>query len=387
MSHQKQLYQWTATSLEHLPHLSKTQAHVLSLWSFGMVAVRSCATSQIAAFWSEALDQPFHTTRQRLREFYLEAPQKRGEKRKELDVTLCFAGLLQWVLAFWHGRDLALALDATTLDDRFCVLVISVLFGKCALPVAWRVLPAQEKGEWKSHWLELLALLGPAVPEKMRVLVLADRGLYARWLYAKIVTLGWHPFLRVNVSGTFRPCGETKYHKMASLCPLGGQWAASGTAFQHDRALDCTLLACWKAGCAAPWLIVTDLPAEEADASWYRFRAWIEQGFKIIKSGGWQWQETRMKSCERVERVWLAIAVATLRSVSAGEEEAEDAPSSPIRAFRRGQMRLLVWFLRGNPLLMGDFCPEEWEASPQEKRGNTHRRNEQAPLPRENLPQ
>ena len=129
------------------------------LWSFGMVLARSCATSQIAALWSEVLDQPYNTTRQRLREFYLEAAKKRGKKRQELTVSLCFVGLLQWVLALWHGNDLALALDATTLDDRFVALVVSVLFGKCAIPVAWRVLPAQEKGQWKLHWLELLTLL------------------------------------------------------------------------------------------------------------------------------------------------------------------------------------------------------------------------------------
>ena len=220
----------------------------------------------------------------------------------------------------------------------------------------------------------------------MRVLVLADRGLYARWLYEKIVTFGWHPFLRVNVSGTFRPCGEAKYQKMASLCPLGGQWAASGTAFQHDRALDCTLLVCWKAGCADPWLIVTDLPAEEADASWYRLRAWIEQGFKVIKSGGWQWQNTQMKSCERVERVWLALAVATLLTISVGEAEPEPAFCS-IRAFRRGQFRIFARLSEGLRVVLGDLIPPKWEVSPQGKRRNTHRHDKQPPLPRENLPQ
>jgi hypothetical protein len=386
VSHQEQLYQWTETSLEHLPHLSKTQARVLMLWSFGMVLARSCATSQIAALWSEVLDQPYNTTRQRLREFYLDAPQKRGEKRKELDVTLCFAGLLRWVLSLWHGNDLALALDATTLEDRFAVLVVSVLFGKCAIPVAWRVLPAQEKGEWKSQWLALLAHLAPAVPAKMRVLVLADRGLYARWLFEKIVSLGWHPFLRVNGGGTFAPCGETTHRKMASLCPLGGQWAGRGTAFQQSRALPCTLFACWKAGCADPWLIVTDLEPAQADPAWYRFRAWIEQGFKCLKSGGWQWQNTQMKSGARVERVWLALAIATLLTLSVGEEE-EKADACPVRAFRRGHFRILARLLNGLRVILGDFISQTWEASPQEKRGNTHRHNKHTPLARENLPQ
>jgi hypothetical protein len=39
------------------------------------------------------------------------------------------------------------------------------------------------------------------------VIVLADRGLYAKWLFEGIQGLGWHPLLRVNAGGTFRPAG------------------------------------------------------------------------------------------------------------------------------------------------------------------------------------
>ena len=53
---------------------------------------------------------------------------------------------------------------------------------------------------------------------------------------------------------------------------------------------------------------------------WYGLRAWIEQGFKRIKSGGWQWQYTRMDDPARAERLWLAVAVATWWLLSVGGE-------------------------------------------------------------------
>jgi hypothetical protein len=34
-----------------------------------------------------------------------------------------------------------------------------------------------------------------------KVLVLSDRGHYARWLYHKIVRLHWHPSMRMNMQG------------------------------------------------------------------------------------------------------------------------------------------------------------------------------------------
>ena len=117
----------------------------------------------------------------------------------------CFAPLLRWVLPWWQGPQLALALDATTLGDRFAVLAVSVLYRGGAIPVAWAVLPATAPGAWKAEWLRLLQQLPATIPATMTVIVLADRGRYARWLFQAIVHLGWHPLLRVNAGGLFRP--------------------------------------------------------------------------------------------------------------------------------------------------------------------------------------
>jgi len=37
--------------------------------------------------------------------------------------------------------------------------------------------------------------------------VLADRGLYAKWLFAAITALNWHPLLCIKKQGKFRPEG------------------------------------------------------------------------------------------------------------------------------------------------------------------------------------
>lgn len=267
---------------------------------------------------------------QQLREFYFEAEAKAGKQRQELELEACFAPLLQWVLEHWESRQLALALDATSLGQRFVVLCVSVLYRGCAIPVAWVVLPACKKEEWRAHWLCLLRQLHRAVPRGMKVIVMADRGLYARWLFKRIVRLGWHPMLRINVGGSFCPAGKNRFVPLKELVPqVGTSWSGCGTAFKASRArLYCTLLACWEEGYQDPWLIVTDLPAENADVLWYGLRAWIEQGFKLTKRAGWQWQKTRMIDAERAERLWLAVSVATLWLVSVGGQAEADIVES-----------------------------------------------------------
>src|SRR5437879_4172987 len=84
---------------------------------------------------------------------------------------------------------------------KVLVLCISVLYRECALPVAWAIVPAWGKGAWKPIWLDLFDLLAESVPSDWTVIVLADRGLYARWLYQHLQRLGWHPFLRINQGG------------------------------------------------------------------------------------------------------------------------------------------------------------------------------------------
>jgi len=227
-----------------------------------------------------------------------------------------------------------------------------------------------------------------AVPRSWTVIVLADRGLDARWLFRRITRLGWHPFLRINTGDTFRPQGQVRGVPLKTLVPQPGpSWAGTGLAFtgRHCQ-LHCTLLARWEAGDKDPWLILTDLPPEASTACWYGLRAWIAQGCKITKRAGWQWQRTHMTPPERAARWWLAVAVATLWLLSVGGAAEETIPESTVpditgvvartprtrratrlrlvRVFRRGWSLILVALLDQAPLPMGCLLPEPWPAGP-----------------------
>ena len=281
---------------------------------------------------------------------------------------------------------MALALDATTLGTRLTVLALSVVYRGGAIPGAWPLLPATAQHAWRREWLRMLRQVPRAVPRTWTVMVLADRGLYARWLLRRITRLGWHPFLRINTGGTFRPKGHVRSVSLKPLGPEPGTTGpGTGIAFQgRQRQLHCPLLACGEAGDTDPWLMLTDLPPEASAACWYGLRAWIEQGFQITKRTGWQWQRTHMTKPERAARLWLAVAVATLWLLSVGGEAEETIPASTVpdvtalvpaqprmrratrlrlvSVFRRGWNLLLVALLEQAPLPMGRFVPEPWPA-------------------------
>jgi hypothetical protein len=240
-----------------------------------------------------------------------------------------------------------------------------------------------------------------AVPPRLFVIVLADRGLYARWLLQRIGRLGGQPVLRSNTGGTFRPAASAHYQPLRELVPPPGtQWAGAGTAFQGPRRrLNCPLLARWEAGYADPWLVVTDLAPSASEACWYGLRAWIEQGFKIIKRAGWQWQRTRMSDPHRAARLWVAVAVATLWVLSVGGLAEETVPvgtflllpaaglplsrSRPatqlrlVSVFRQGWITILTALCNQRHLPLGRFVPEPWPCATQD---NTLRVSIELPL-------
>lgn len=293
----------------------------------------SCGLTQVADSVAEVVGQKRATCFQRLREWRNEAQAKRGAQRQEVEVSACFASLLAWIIARWDpsSQQVVLVLDATTVSDRFVVLSISVVLRGCAIPVAWHIQRAGIKGAHKPQWLRLLEVLHEAVPADWQVLVMADRGLYAKWLYKRIVQYHWHPFLRINVGCKARLEAAKRgaaFEPIKRLVPhRGTQWSGRVRCFSSKGArVCCTLLARWDDGYEDPWFILTDLPAEQAEACWYGLRSWIECGFKDGKRGGWNWQRCRSLQPDRVERLWLAMAVATLAAVGVGaEREAQEA--------------------------------------------------------------
>jgi hypothetical protein len=388
MSCPDRLSQWSQQVSIAFAHLSKPQIKGLVLWSAGIALVGAAGITQISALLALVLEQEEQTVFQRLREWYLDAPHKSGKARRDVEVTSCFGPLLRWIVSLWapDSRQMVLVLDATTLGERWTILSISVVVRSCAIPVAWKVLGGHEKGSWRPHWEGLLKHLDGSIPTDWQVVVMADRGLYARWLFQSICDCGWHPFLRLNVGIKARAIGEKDFDWVSRWTPTPGtHWKGEVECFVGKSSrVRGTLLMHWEAGYQSPWIVLTDLKPHEAEVSWYGMRTWIETGYKDFKRGAWGWHHSKMQEASRVERLWLAMAVAQLWTVSVGcqaEHEQEqsyrdaDLPATHMARRRRkrpvGQppLRRLSCLVRGRLGLVaevlpcGRLVPEPWPQS------------------------
>lgn len=371
MSQQRPLQQctrWFDILATHLPVLSRPELRTLALWSYAATLTQHIASTTCAYFLARLFDHPYNSFRQRLREFYREAECKRGRQRRTLEVTVCFAPLLRWVLTLYHWASrkeetLVLALDATLCRDRLAVLAISVVFQGSALPVAWKILPANEEGSWMSPCIQLIEQLKPALPAKQRVVLLCDRGLQSPRLFRAIVRQGWHPMMRLVRCGLWRPEGSTQWYALGTLLPGPGRYYLErGTLFK-TKPLSCTLVALWEDGYEAPWLLMTDLAEEHCKGALYGLRSWIEQGFRVMKSGAYHCERLRVSDPARAERIWLVMVVSMIWTHAAGarrrtlEEPCglsaawlEQAVRRVLGVHRKGWIEILVGAVRGEAL-------------------------------------
>jgi DDE family transposase len=307
-----------------LPDLRPAQRLGLALWVAGaVVAGSACQGAVIAALLP--MGSTLHALRQRLRDWLADGADKAAPCKVELEVATCFAPLLRWVLAWWRGEALPLAIDATALGDRVVVLTVSVLYRGCAIPVAWHVLAANREGAWVPPILALLDRLAPAVPPGVVVVVQTDRGLWSNRLWDGIRSLGWHPLMRLQLASTFTPIRRQRVPVRPLVPGPGHAWVGAGTAFK-DRAQrrDGTLLVVWDTDQVDPWVLLTTLDPAAVGVCWYGLRMWIEFGFRALKGLGWRWERTRRTDPDRVARHWLVLAVATLWVLAYGTR-AEDA--------------------------------------------------------------
>ena len=372
----RHLKDWKQIVSCRFPDLSLPQVNGLATWSFGMVMTQSSSLSKVSSLIAKINAEPENTVRQRLKEWYKSGAAKTrpGNKRASIEVESCFSSLLKWVIDLLPqgNQELPMAIDATNIGQNFTVLSINVLYRRCAIPVAWKVVKGTEKGSWKPHWKSLFQALKDTVPQHYLVIVSADRGLYADWLYQEITSLGWHPLLRINHQGQYCTPDSDLWQPLATVVTQQNQnWSGHITCFKSNP-IDCTLLAQWDDGYAAPWLILTDLNPVEADVRWYGFRSWIECSYRDVKSDGFFWHKTRLRQPDRAERHWLAMSVAMLWMLTLGGEQEishdkslisdRSSASFPISApslscFINGLLTLLAQLLNGQSISFGRLFP------------------------------
>ncbi len=204
---------------------------------------------------------------------------------------------------------LILVIDGSAIGRRHKALMLSVVYGHRALPLAW-VVRRGDKGHFPQEMHRaLLAQIIPLVPEGATVYVLGDGEFDGiKWL-ADIAAQGWHYICRTSPSLLMSAFGYQVTIGDVPIAPDQG-WYCPEAYFTREMYGPLTIIGAWEGEYDDPLYLVTDLTEPEQAVSLYKKRALIETLFSDQKRRGFHLQASHLYIAERLERLLLATALA-----------------------------------------------------------------------------
>jgi hypothetical protein len=300
---------------------------------------------------------------------------RRWLKNLKIEVWVLYQPVLEHVLADWHAVEATVMLDGVAVfGDRLQIFRLSLVHGHRAIPLVWKVIPG--KGLTQVEVLE--AMLTQAAeflrPRVKRVRFLADRGFRDCDWADLCVKLGWHYNIRIQSNTTVTL--ENGWHgRIDELGVQPGQRRYYQNVWLTQEAKLCANLSVtWTEGDDqnAPEVlaVISDQIACRARLREYGVRMCIEQSFRDDKSGGFDMAHTKLQHPERLERLLLAAAIATLWCHELGEQvlsegetsrrEIDPGPERELSIFQLGlrwMKRCLSTAIQRLPVFMAVLTP------------------------------
>jgi hypothetical protein len=213
-----------------------------------------------------------------------------------------------------------LVLDDTQQADRCFLTTVALAYRGRALPLAWCRWSGKLHGAYWSQVDQLFDHAQSLLPPQVQPVVLADRGLASPALIRLVQHHGWDYLLRVQSETTLRTMARGPHVHFGELVARPGapNVLLDAWVFSKRRVWAHTA-AVWLVGYKEPWALVSNLDLGVGLVNLYARRMHIEALFRDAKSGGFEWELSRVMQADRAQRLLLAIMLAIWCAVLLGE--------------------------------------------------------------------
>ena len=324
------LYQWSEKIATQLKSLNTWQVENVALFSHGVIKAESCQQQQIAR--QVACGERVESAARRLRRFL---------DNEAFPLAAFFEEWTRWVVSSLPEGEVYLLVDETKLGDRIGVMVVGVAWEGRSIPLAWRSYRANcaeaYPAEGQVKLIEdLLKQVQKGIPTQRTVIVLADRGIGpSPDLCRAIDAMGWCYLFRVTRK--CKICTEQGDFTIADMVQEGELWTASGKIFRKRGRLPAHAHAIWSVGYDEPWALVTNYA--NLTGYEYGYRNWEEQGFRDLKSGGWQWGASRIRHPDHMDRLLVILVLAYAWILALGGLAVRAGRAHPLHVCQDGHRR------------------------------------------------
>jgi hypothetical protein len=276
---------------------------------------------------------------------------RRWLKNFRVEVWEFYRPVLEHALLGWQTVTAIVILDGVMVfGDRWQIFRLSLAHGGRAIPLVWLVLPG--KGLTQMEKLETMLTRAAAFLNSRvkQVVFLADSGFRDCDWAQLCLKIGWNYAIRI-AGNTYVTLNNGWYGSIQQLgVPPDQRRYYQQVWLTQDQKLLTNLSVTWTPGDEKnpPELLalISSQPAARARLREYAVRMHTEESFRDDKSGGFDMAHTRLQHADRLERLLLALAIATLWCHELGEHVLEHGEACR-RAIDPGPTRELSLFQLG----------------------------------------
>jgi hypothetical protein len=254
-------------------------------------------------------------------------------------------------------RPLVLVMDGSAVARGCVTLMVSVLYGGRALPLAWLVI-AGAKGHFSAEThVTLLREVQARIPADATVVLLGDGEFDSPELQAEAVGYGWDYVCRTAKNIQISDDGETWLSLDDLGVSRGSHVFRKGVLFTKKAHGPVMVVAWWERAYTEPIYLVSNLRSGQAACEWYRKRAQIETFFSDQKSRGFQLDRSHVSDPARVTRLMLAACLAYLWVIYLGTVAHDEGWVAYIHRQHRCDLSLFQLGLRLLEYFLNHECP------------------------------
>jgi hypothetical protein len=236
---------------------------------------------------------------------------------ERVDVSVYFEPFVIAMRSCLGSETAYLILDCTQAGKKCRVLFIGLAYQGTVLPLVWQTVKGK-KGHVKGDLQrDLLKQLYPQFKYHQQVIVLGDAEFSNEAVISWLKKVQWGFVFRFQSSYQIQSKHHQAWQSIKSLYEAQGlnagqtyHWEKVSYTQEHQIP-DLTITVHWGLGFDEPLCLVSNLSADQAPHLIYDFRFWVETLFGNHKSRGFQLARTHMTDPAHIDRLVLALAIAT----------------------------------------------------------------------------
>jgi hypothetical protein len=290
----KQLYPSGQLNGHQIRHLN-TLAHMIC----GIVSSQSSQLEKIARKLPE--NNQVESRIKRLTRF---------NQHQEIEAEIYYLPFIDPLIqALARSGSLTLAMDGSQTGRNCMTLMVSVIYDKRAIPIAWHTVKGSKGHLSEENHIALLNKVVAFIPDNSHVVFLGDGEFDGILLQAAITEAGWEYVCR-TAKNRIIVDGDDQF-TLDEIFINRGEWVdMPEVGFTADGYGPVLVIAWWHKAYDEPIYLVTNMECVEEACHWYRRRFRIETFFSDQKSRGFNLQKSHLAIPERIERFLIASCLA-----------------------------------------------------------------------------